>query len=67
MMFQNYNHLISVISYINSDSINSEILDINNTLHFNNESFLYFNANSMREEVIINNSQNFLILCIRKL
>ena len=31
----------SVISYINSDSINSEILDINNTLDFNNESFLY--------------------------
>ena len=49
----------SVISYINSDSINSEILDINNTLHFNNESFLYFNVNSIREEVIINNSQKF--------
>ena len=49
----------SIISYINSDSINSEILDINNTLDFNNESSLYFNANSMREEVIINNTQNF--------
>jgi hypothetical protein len=49
----------SVISYINSDSINSEILDINNTLDFNNESSLYFNANSMREEIIINNAQNF--------
>ena len=49
----------SVISYINSDSINSEILDINNTLDFNNESFLYFNANSIREEVIINNTQKF--------
>jgi len=49
----------SIISYINSDSINSEILDINNTLDFNNESSLYFNANSMREEVIINNTQKF--------
>ena len=50
---------LSVISYINSDSINSEILDINNTLDFNNESFLYFNVNSIREEVIINNTQKF--------
>tara|TARA_B100001121_G_C18675799_1_gene616189 strand:- start:428 stop:2188 length:1761 start_codon:yes stop_codon:yes gene_type:complete len=49
----------SVISYINSDSINSETLDIDNTLDFNNESSLYFNANSMREEVLINNSQKF--------
>ena len=49
----------SIISYINSDSINSEILDINNTLDFNNESSLYFNANSMREEVIINNTAKF--------
>ena len=49
----------SIISYINSDSINSEILDINNNLNFNNESSLYFNANSMREEVIINNKQKF--------
>lgn len=49
----------SIISYINSDSINSEILDINNTLDFNNESYLYFNANSMREEVIINNTAKF--------
>lgn len=49
----------SIISYINSDSINPEILDINNTLNFNNESSLYFNANSMREEVIINNVQKF--------
>ena len=47
----------SVISYINADSINSETLDINNTLDFNSESSLYFNANSMREEVIINNIQ----------
>jgi hypothetical protein len=49
----------SVISYINSESINPEILDINNTLDFNNESSLYFNANSMREEVIINNTAKF--------
>ncbi len=49
----------SVISYINSDSINPETLDIDNTLDFNNESSLYFNANSMREEVLINNSQKF--------
>lgn len=49
----------SVISYINSDSINPETLDIDNTLDFNNESSLYFNANSMREEVIINNVQKF--------
>lgn len=49
----------SIISYINSDSINPEILDINNTLNFNNESSLYFNANSMREEAIINNTQKF--------
>ena len=49
----------SIISYINSDSINLEILDINNTLDFNNESSLYFNANSMREEVIINNTAKF--------
>lgn len=49
----------SVISYINSDSINPETLDIYNTLDFNNESSLYFNANSMREEVIINNVQKF--------
>ena len=49
----------SIISYINSDSINPETLDIDNTLDFNNESSLYFNANSMREEVLINNSQKF--------
>ena len=49
----------SIISYIGSDSINSEILDINNTLDFNNESSLYFNANSMREEIIVNNTQKF--------
>ena len=47
----------SVISYINADSINSETLDINNDLDFNSESTLYFNANSMREEIIIDNVQ----------
>ena len=47
----------SVISYINAASINSETLDINNTLDFNSESSLYFNANSMREEIIIDNVQ----------
>ena len=45
----------SVISYINADSINSETLDINNNLDFNSESTLYFNANFMREEIIIDN------------
>jgi len=47
----------SVVSYIKADSINSETLDINNDLDFNSESSLYFNANSMREEVIIDNIQ----------
>jgi len=47
----------SVVSYIKADTINSETLDINNDLDFNSESSLYFNANSMREEVIIDNIQ----------
>lgn len=47
----------SVVSYIKADTINSETLDINNDLDFNSKSSLYFNANSMREEVIIDNIQ----------
>ena len=47
-----------ITDLLDSDFINTKILECTNNTIFSNNTNIYFNTNSLREEIIINNLSN---------